>query len=68
VTKLLLTLLAIAAAAAAAIVGNLALLRYASSSSNDPVGKLSPHLVLPAAPARVLPPVNRPPDNEGADD
>ena len=67
-TKLLLSVLAIAAAAAAAIVGNLALLRYASSSGSDPVGKLGPHLVLPAAPARVLPPVNRPPDNEGADD
>ena len=65
--KLVLTLLVIAAAAAAAIAANLALLRYASSGS-DPVGRLSPHLSLPAAPARVLPPVNRPPRNEGKDD
>lgn len=66
-TKLLLACILIAAAAAAAIVANLALLSYASAG-NDPVGKLSPHTSLPAAPARVMTPVNRPPDNEGADD
>jgi hypothetical protein len=67
VTKLLLPLLLIAAAAAAAIVVNLALLQYASAG-NDPVGKLRAQLSLPPAPAQVLTPVNRPPDNEGADD
>lgn len=66
-TKLLLAFLLIAAAAAAAIAANLALLRYATAS-NDPVGKLTPRAYLPAAPAQVLRPVNRPPDNEGADD
>ena len=66
-TRLLLTLLVIAAAAATAITANLALLRYASSG-NDPVGRLGPHVLLPAAPARVLTPVDRPPHNEGADD
>ncbi len=65
--KLILTVLLIAAAAAAAIAVNLALLRYASAG-NDPVGKLNPRTSLPAAPAQVLTPVNRPPDNEGADD
>jgi hypothetical protein len=67
VTKLLLASLLIAAAAVAAIAANLALLRYATAS-NDPVGKLTPRASLPAAPAQILRPVNRPPDNEGADD
>jgi hypothetical protein len=66
-TKLLLAILLIAGAAAAAIAANLALLGYAGGSS-DPVGKLTPHASLPAAPERVLTPVNEPPDNEGADD
>jgi hypothetical protein len=69
-TKLLLAIVLIGAAAAAAIAANLALLRYAGGS-NDPVGRLTPHASLPslpAAPARVLTPVDRPPDNEGTDD
>jgi hypothetical protein len=67
VTKLLIASLLIAAAAAAAIAANLALLTYARAN-NDPVGKLTPHTSLPAAPAQVLRPVNTPPNNEGADD
>ena len=66
-TQLLLAILMIAAVAAAAIAANLALLTYATAS-NDPVGKLTPRASLPNAPARVLTPVNRPPDNQGADD
>lgn len=65
--KLLLAFLLIAVAAGAAIAANLALLAYAGAN-NDPVGKLTPHASLPAAPAQVLRPVNTPPDNEGADD
>jgi hypothetical protein len=67
VRSLLLACLLIAAAAGAAIAANLALLAYAGAN-NDPVGKLTPHASLPAAPAQVLRPVNTPPDNEGADD
>jgi hypothetical protein len=65
--KLLVALLLIAAAAVGAIAANLALLTDARAN-NDPVGKLTPHAFLPAAPAQVLRPVNTPPDNEGADD
>jgi hypothetical protein len=67
VRKLLVAFLLIAAAAAAAIAANFALLTYASAN-NDPVGKLTPHASLPAAPAQVIRPVNTPPDNERADD
>jgi hypothetical protein len=67
VRKLLLAFLLIVAAAGAAIAANLALLTYARAN-NDPVGKLTPHASLPAAPAQVLRPVNTPPDNEGTDD
>lgn len=66
-TKTLLALVLVVAAAAAAIAANLALLSYARGG-NDPVGKLTPHVSLPAAPARILTPVNQPPGNEGADD
>ena len=65
--KLPLAVVLIAAAAAAAIGANLALLRYASSS-NDPVGKLSPRTQLPAAPAGVVRPQRGPLENDGADD
>jgi hypothetical protein len=49
--KLLVALLLIAAAAVGAIAANLALLTDARAN-NDPVGKLTPHAFLPAAPAR----------------
>jgi hypothetical protein len=67
VTKLALAVLLVAAAAGAAIAVNLALLGYASASS-DPVGKLNPLVRLPAAPAHVLTPEQGPVENEGEDD
>ena len=63
----LLAVLLVAAAAGAAIALNLALLGYASASS-DPVGKLNPLVHLPAAPADVVRPEHGPVENEGADD
>jgi hypothetical protein len=65
-TRLVVVLL-VAVAAAAVIAANVALLGYASSS-NDPVGKLSPRAHLPAAPAGVVRPHEGPLENEGADD
>lgn len=51
----MLGLLLVAAAAAVAIAANLALLGYAAEN-HDPVGKLSIHASLPAAPANVIRP------------
>ena len=60
-------LLLTVAAAAAAIVAIFALLGYASSS-NDPVGKLSPRANLPPAPAAVVRPQTGPLSGGEADD
>jgi len=67
VIRALVALLLVAAAAACAIVANLALLGYASSS-NDPVGHLSPRADLPAAPAAVIRPQTGPVRGEEDDD
>ncbi len=64
--KLLVTLV-VAAAAAAAIVANILLLGSASAS-NDPVGRLSPRVHLPAAPHWTVRPTTGRPHDEGADD
>jgi hypothetical protein len=53
--------------AALAILANVALLGYASSS-NDPVGKLSPKANLPTAPANVIRPQTGPVRGEEEDD
>jgi hypothetical protein len=53
--RLLAIVALVLAAAAGAIVANLALLDYATSS-NTPVGKLTPRANLPAAPADVVRP------------
>lgn len=55
------------ALAAGAIAASFALLSWASSS-NDPVGKLTPRAHLPAAPADVIRPQTGPIEREGADD
>jgi hypothetical protein len=65
--RVLLAVLLVAGAATAAILANLALLGYASSS-NDPVGKLSPRANLPAAPAQVVRPATGPVERDDADD
>jgi hypothetical protein len=65
--RLVWALLLVAAAAAAGIVVNLSLLGYASSS-NDPVGRLSPRARLPAAPAQVVRPQTGPLGGREADD
>jgi hypothetical protein len=65
--RLLAVLAVIAVAAGAAIAANLALLGNASSA-NDPVGKLSRHAHLPAAPADVIRPHTGPVEHDGADD
>jgi len=65
--KLLSVLALIVAAAAVAIAANLALLSYASTS-NDPVGKLSPLAPEPAAPAKIILPQRGPVEGGEADD
>ena len=66
VSRLLIVALVVTAIAAA-IVANLALLNYATSG-NDPVGKLTPRVRLPAAPADVVRPQTGTVEEEGGDD
>jgi hypothetical protein len=67
VRKLGLVVVLVAAAAAVAMLANLALLGYASSSS-DPIGKLSPRAQLPAAPVGVVQPQKGPIEHDDRDD
>jgi hypothetical protein len=67
VTGKVLIVFAAAAAAAAAIFANILLLGSASAG-NDPVGRLSPRVHLPAAPHWTVRPTTGRPHDEGADD
>jgi len=64
--RLVLIPLLLFAAAAAAILLNLLLLN--ASSSNDPIGKLTPRANLPAAPGWTVRPTHGPIEDRGADD
>jgi hypothetical protein len=66
-TRTLLVAAIAAVVAAAAIAANVLLLGSAAAS-NDPVGKLTPRVHLPAAPAWTVRPVGRPARDGGADD
>lgn len=66
-TRTLLVVLIAAVAAAAAIAANVLLLGNAAAS-NDPVGRISRHVNLPAAPHWTVRPPSGHPHDEGADD
>jgi hypothetical protein len=66
-TRTLLIAAIAVAAATAAIAANVLLLGSAAAG-NDPVGRLSPRVHLPAAPAWTVRPVNRPVRDGHADD
>jgi hypothetical protein len=67
VTGRFLLVLLVAIAATAAVAANVVLLG-AAASNNDPVGKLSPRVHLPAAPHWIVRPTTGRPHDEHADD
>jgi hypothetical protein len=68
VTSQRLVVVLVAAAAAGAVVLLNVLLLGSASTSNDPVGKLSPRANLPPAPHWIVRPTTGRPHDDGADD